>query len=250
MKRVREIEALLKEHTPEVDYDVEAGLERLREGGAVPAWASQVPRPRRVWWPWIAGVVVVLGALIWRPPAAEHGAARAIGKPVVTALPQPIVRPLPTREEAPVEVAKFEAINVDATKVEEPMAPVRKARKRAPAEVAREQVEEPVVVEERAVEPPPPASAAPTAQDPQDLVEMRQVAQAERALARDPARALALVRAGEQEYPRGYFHEERRYLEVVALAKLGRRDQARAAAHAFFQEFPRSSYRRRIEEAL
>jgi hypothetical protein len=241
--RVRAVEALLKEHTPEVAYDERAGLERLRAGGQAPAWAAEVPRARRLWWPWFVLLTIAGAVFVW--PAAP-APVREPPKPALTRAPVP-VEPRPVREaESPVREPERAPV-VAPEPAPRAVPRVHRPAKReqpvpaAPAPAAEERMEEPAAA---------PATEPPRALDPRDLVEMRQVAQAERALARDPARALALVRAGQAEYPRGYFREERSYLEILALAKLGRRDQARAAAWTFFQDYPRSSYRRRIEDAL
>ncbi len=85
---------------------------------------------------------------------------------------------------------------------------------------------------------------------PQDRDEMRQLAQSEQALASDPAETLRLVRQGAVRFPRGYFRQERRYLEVMALFALGQRGEARARAYWFLRDYPAGPYRKKIELAL
>jgi hypothetical protein len=87
-------------------------------------------------------------------------------------------------------------------------------------------------------------------ESPQDREEMRQLAQAEALLATRPAAALRLVRAGEARFPRGYFRQERRYLEVMALVALGQLGEARAHAYWFLQDYPGGPYRKRVELVL
>ena len=84
---------------------------------------------------------------------------------------------------------------------------------------------------------------------PLDAEEMRQLTRAEDLLVTAPLDALALVRAGEVRFRTGYFGQERRYLEVMALFALDRRDEAEARARWFLRDYPDSPYRRRVERA-
>jgi hypothetical protein len=90
----------------------------------------------------------------------------------------------------------------------------------------------------------------PKAQQPEDLLEMQQVATAEQLLERSPARALTLVRQGDQRFARGYFQQERAYIAIMALIRLGRVDEARARAATFAKQFPALPYGARIRSAL
>ena len=90
----------------------------------------------------------------------------------------------------------------------------------------------------------------PQAQAPDDLVEMQQVATAEQLLERSPERALALVREGDQRFARGYFQQERAYVAIMALIKLGRIEEARGRAASFAKQFPARPYGARIRSAL
>jgi hypothetical protein len=90
----------------------------------------------------------------------------------------------------------------------------------------------------------------PQAQAPGDLVEMQQVATAERLLERSPERALALVHQGDQRFARGYFQQERAYIAIMALIRLGRSQEARARAASFAKQFPALPYGARIRSAL
>ncbi len=92
------------------------------------------------------------------------------------------------------------------------------------------------------VAPAPPAG-------PDELSELRDVADAERALATDPGRALAIVRADEARFPHGYLAEERRYVAIMALFKLGHVTQARPEADAFLRDYPDGAFGRRVREA-
>lgn len=90
----------------------------------------------------------------------------------------------------------------------------------------------------------------PRAQAPDDLVEMKEVATAEQLLARSPERALALVRQGDRRFARGYFQQERAYIAIMALIRLGRIEDARARAATFARRFPALPYGARIRSAL
>jgi hypothetical protein len=91
---------------------------------------------------------------------------------------------------------------------------------------------------------------APRAQGPGDLVEMQEVATAEQLLQRSPARALALVRQGDQRFAHGYFQQERAYIAIMALIRLGRLEEARARGASFAKQFPALPYGARIRSAL
>jgi hypothetical protein len=91
---------------------------------------------------------------------------------------------------------------------------------------------------------------APQAQRPDDLIEMQQVAAAEQLLERSPERALALVRQGDQRFASGYFQQERAYIAIMALIRLGRIEEARTRAASFAQNFPALPYGARIRSAL
>ena len=90
---------------------------------------------------------------------------------------------------------------------------------------------------------------APAPAGPDELSELRDVAEAERALATNPARALAIVHADQARLPHGYLEEERRYVAIMALFKLGRVTQARPEADAFLRDYPDGAFGRRIREA-
>ena len=79
-----------------------------------------------------------------------------------------------------------------------------------------------------------------------ELQEMQTLALAERLLARDPARALELARAGDKRFPHGYFVEERQYIVIMALFHLGRIDEARARADDFLRAYPRGPFAQKV----
>ena len=64
----------------------------------------------------------------------------------------------------------------------------------------------------------------------------------------DPQQALALAEEGRRRFSPGFFGQERETLAISALAKLGRRDEARARARAFLAAYPRSHFVERVRE--
>lgn len=100
------------------------------------------------------------------------------------------------------------------------------------------------------------AAKAPTsrpqidAERPEVLTEMEQLKLAERLLAREPKRTLSIVRAGLEQFRPGYFTQERRYIEVMALLALGSTDEARMRGRVFLRDYPEGPYRRKVERAL
>jgi hypothetical protein len=88
------------------------------------------------------------------------------------------------------------------------------------------------------------------AEEPSDMLEMQQVATAQQLLERSPQRALTLVRQGDQRFARGYFQQERAYIAIMALIRLGRIDEARTRAASFSKRFPALPYGARIRSAL
>jgi hypothetical protein len=82
------------------------------------------------------------------------------------------------------------------------------------------------------------------------VAEMREIAQAERLLASDPARALAMTRGMHARFEAAYFAEERIYLEVMALHRLGRSGELRERAAAFLRTYPDGLYTAPVRTAL
>jgi outer membrane protein assembly factor BamD (BamD/ComL family) len=66
----------------------------------------------------------------------------------------------------------------------------------------------------------------------------------------DPARALAVTEECAREYPRGAFAQERDFIAVSALFRLGRRHEALTRAERFRAAYPKSVYVPQIERML
>jgi hypothetical protein len=93
-------------------------------------------------------------------------------------------------------------------------------------------------------------SAARSAPAPNPEAELALLDEAQRALAGEPARALALAAEHGRRFPDGILAQEREVLAVTALARLGRIDEARARAGAFHRRWPSSAHGRRIDALL
>jgi hypothetical protein len=94
----------------------------------------------------------------------------------------------------------------------------------------------------------PIAPVASPASDADD--ELRLLGEAQRAVPRDPERALAIVREHERRYPGGLLAQEREAVAVAALWQVGRRVEARQRAERFAEEHPRSTYLGRMRNIL
>lgn len=66
----------------------------------------------------------------------------------------------------------------------------------------------------------------------------------------DPSRAMAMLDAFDREFPRGRLRDEREFLGVLALDRLGRRDEARTRARALLQRSPSGIYAPRLRRLL
>ena len=80
--------------------------------------------------------------------------------------------------------------------------------------------------------------------------EMQATHAAKRALAKDPARALALAEAADAEFPRGSFAPDREGIAILALFALGRDAQATTRARSFLAAHPKGTYADSIRAVL
>jgi hypothetical protein len=84
-----------------------------------------------------------------------------------------------------------------------------------------------------------------------DALELRLLQRARGAIAKgDFSSALETIAEHQRRFPAGRLREEREALRIKALAGLGRNDEARRAAEAFRERFPRSVLKARIEETV
>ena len=80
--------------------------------------------------------------------------------------------------------------------------------------------------------------------------ELLLVRRAQDALVSDPARALSLANEHAALFPSGQLTQEREVVAVDALARLGRREDARLRARALVRKFPRTPYVAHLEKAI
>jgi hypothetical protein len=73
---------------------------------------------------------------------------------------------------------------------------------------------------------------------------------ARRAIAVEPARALALIERHEREFPAGALTIEREFLAIDALVRAGRRPEAQARGERLQKRMPGSLYEQRLERIL
>ena len=80
--------------------------------------------------------------------------------------------------------------------------------------------------------------------------EIQLLERARRLISVDPSRALDTLHEHQREFGNGTLVLERQFLEVEALLRLGRRDEARAKAAVLKQNAPGSLYERRLSQLL
>ncbi len=66
----------------------------------------------------------------------------------------------------------------------------------------------------------------------------------------DPSRAMALLDAFDREFPRSRLRDERDFLGVLVLDRVGRRDEARARAQSLLDRSPTGMYAPRLRRLL
>ncbi len=97
---------------------------------------------------------------------------------------------------------------------------------------------------------PNTATEAPLAAGAPILSEVELLKQARSALSADPLQAFALTEQCRSRYPDGSFVQEREYIAIVALARLGRIDEARSRASLFRMHYKNSAYLPRLGTLL
>lgn len=80
--------------------------------------------------------------------------------------------------------------------------------------------------------------------------EVELLKEARRALSGDPERALLLTRRYGAEYPHGTYAQEREFIAISALVRLGRSAEARSRGAAFKARYTRSAYLPQLERLL
>jgi hypothetical protein len=95
-----------------------------------------------------------------------------------------------------------------------------------------------------------PASPARSAERHAGPSEAELLERARRALATDPARALALAQQHQKQYPNGVLQQERDVITIEALRRLGKVKEADQRAGTFQRQYPDSAHRRSVETGL
>jgi hypothetical protein len=80
--------------------------------------------------------------------------------------------------------------------------------------------------------------------------EVELLKEARRVLSSDPERALMLTRRYGAEYPHGTYAQEREFIAISALARLGRTAEAKSRGAAFRARYGRSAYLPQLERLL
>ena len=93
-------------------------------------------------------------------------------------------------------------------------------------------------------------TGAPLAESTVVESEVELLKQAKSALGADPLQAFALTERCRGRYPNGSFSQEREYIAISALARLGRGDEARSRAALFRMHYPNSAYLTRLASLL
>ncbi|WP_437758624.1 tetratricopeptide repeat protein [Sorangium sp. So ce1389] len=101
----------------------------------------------------------------------------------------------------------------------------------------------------RNTRPAAPAPAAPIDSD-ELLRESNLIDRARAAATQNPDAALSAVAEHQREFPAGRLAEEREYVAIRALMRLGRVDEARARADAFLARYPSTSYADRVHRTV
>jgi len=167
---------------------------------------------------------VVAGGFLFAPMVSRSFADRPpVAPPPVTA-PEPILTPVVEgRAEASPKVDPIGTISVD----ELPTA--------APAAVASSTAR---------------SKNTPTRDAPPSASELEAARRAQAMLVSEPGRALAMADQLSRDFPSGEFVQEREAIAVEALARLGRKEEARERARALLRRFPRTPYAARLEMVI
>ncbi|MEM7159389.1 MAG: hypothetical protein AAF799_41510 [Myxococcota bacterium] len=176
-------------------------------------------------------------ALVTQGPAPVAATPNASGRTNPAVLiegveipPTPVTKPEPAAApEEPAELPTADA--VEATPVEIEPAEARKAAKRSHRSAKS-------------------ASAGAPAADDAVLREAKKIAAARASLESNPGKSLRLVHEAEKEFSDGQLIEERRAIEILALVRLGRRDQAQQRADAFLTKYGRGAHAAAVRRAL
>jgi len=165
-------------------------------------------------------------------PAAQLDVEPAAATKAVVDVARAPVSPTPAVAADPIPEP---SIDVDPAPPTEPTGPTEPAEPPVPSEKVRK---------------PKPTTDHPESDDDRFLREAQLVAQARKQLGTNPQQALASTRKHDREFPKGALVEEARALEIRALAKLGRMDDAQRKADDFLREFGDGAHASAVRRAI
>jgi hypothetical protein len=227
-------ESLVREAAVRVAFDESKGLARLYESLGDRDLAKAERSPTRAARRWatsilpLSGLVILIGGasvgLRWY--GAEEASAPPVASPAATVAPtaessEPIAGPfVPTLA---VELLPH-APSSDSSSSVARSAPAFGSARTKPSRSSPDSVSNPL-------------------EETLHLGELRQVA------ATDPERALSMVQEGNRRFAAGSFREEREAIAIGALARLGRRVEAKRAGEAFLVTYPTSPFAPNVRRA-
>jgi hypothetical protein len=204
--------------------------ELARLGARMQPQLAAPPSP----WHWLTPLRAVVGAAVIAGAGVTYVAVRP--SPVVSSTERPA--PSAPRTPEPPPAVPAIAVTPPAPALPPQLEPARPAAPHLPTR-APARVKQPSV-------PATPASPVAAAPSEVELLEQAHAAMRDG----DPARALARTGQHERLYADGVLAEEREALAIEALAKLGRRDDARARWTNFATSYPQSNYRARLQHVI
>ncbi len=242
-----------------VRYAVEEGLahhHHLAASGALaPAWATAMAggaAATTVGW-WVVGVAVLgtmgtaVGVSVWKA-SLPHTTATAQGAAALPAHSKsPPAAPSESRQDPGwIPVVPASALPTLPGAPEKGVDPAPEPRRSAGPRPGGPPDSLPGPAPNPAPSTLDRATTAASAPTDDGMLELQQVAAAERLLGTDPARALDLARSAASRFPAGFVREEREYVVIAALAKLGRTTEARPLAERFLRDHPDGAFSRRV----
>ncbi|MBX3198747.1 MAG: hypothetical protein KF894_11475 [Labilithrix sp.] len=244
--------ALLSALDEDVPPDLAAGQERVLR--ALRSGTAPVSQPRggatRRWLVLASlGGVLLASATAYEVSRRDAGATRhdaseaRLGSPPSEVLPASASSaegPEPSSPHVGPQAAPRESVDVHALVTAAPEERAAPGAARPAVSVARRDVRE--------AAPPskPDAPAQVDGADELDLLERAQLASSQG----HPDDALALVARHRSAFPRGRFSIEMGVVEIEALARAGRTEEARARGARFLERHPGSPYTRRVEAVV
>ena len=248
---------------PALTYNVEAGLARFESSlaaGASPTTlgASKALMTSRVLG-WVLGAGVLVAGSVGAGQLVEHARTPRTHAGVVVQTPSKIAAVERAQEVRAQhgEVVESSSLGAGAARA----VPGESAAAARSGELARDASLAPAAEQaggnssgSDGVAPLRPVSKSSGAEaaDPQPSLadEARQINEARKALKSDPARALALTEAAAKAFPQGAMIQEREGYAILALAALGRSDEARARADEYLARWPNGTLSKRVQAAV